>query len=457
MNRLFVAFCALLSLAAELSGADQRWNVLFFFVDDLRPLLGCYGEPLIRTPNIDRLAAGGFVFERAYCQIATCGPSRHSLLTSRRPDTLRLYAWDDIDFRAAVPDAVTLPQHFRNHGYHTQGLGKVFHGVTGLMTRGRIADSDPVSWSVPKWMPSKPRWGPEGEALHRRIRDDPNIPTLNEQGSKRGVLGYEAPDLPDGDLSDGETADKAITVLREIAARPFFLAVGFNNPHLPFVAPKKYWDLYDRNTIPAPANPDPPRGAPEFALTKGGDLRIYRDIPPTGPVPDEQARALRHGYDAAVSYMDACVGRVLDELDRLDLRRRTIVVLWGDQGWQLGEHGQWSKHTNYEAATRVPLIVSVPGGRPGRSERLVESLDVYPTLAELCGLERDLDRRLEGTSFVPLLRDPRRPWKAAAFSQFPRTIPAVGRCMGYAMRTERYRLVEWAVPEKKFRVHELYD
>jgi arylsulfatase A-like enzyme len=254
---------------------------------------------------------------------------------------------------------------------------------------------------------------------------------------------FEAAGVPDNTFHDGALADMAVAALGDAKAKgqPFFLAVGFIRPHLPFVAPKKYWDLYDPAKIELARNAFRPKGAPEYAVQPGGELRQYHGIP-GGHLPDDLARQLKHGYYAAVSYMDAQVGRVLDELDRLDLRDNTIVVLWGDHGWKLGEHDAWCKHTNVENDTRVPLILSVPGMKNAgaHTPALVEFVDVYPTLAELTGLP--LPGHLEGTSVRPLLDDPGRAWKSAAFSQYPRGV-AGKRLMGYSMRTDRYRFTRW--------------
>jgi iduronate 2-sulfatase len=430
------------------AGEKQRLNVLFISVDDLRPQLGCYGDRVVRSPNIDRLASRGLVFNRAYCQQAVCSPSRTSLMTGRRPDTTRVYDLET-HFRTYIPDVVTLPEHFKRHGYHAQGLSKIYH--PGF--------DDPKSWSVPHWNPRAKNFGPEGQALIQRLREEAmkaGLDLTKRQNQPRG-LPWEAPDVPDNYLQDGATATRAIEVLNEVKDRPFFLAVGFLKPHLPFVAPKKYWDLYSQEQIRLADNPSAPKDAPPYALHNSGELRQYHGIPRQGPLSEEQARKMVHGYYAAVAYMDAQVGRVLDELDRLGLREKTVVVLWGDHGWQLGEHGLWCKHTNYETSARAPLILSAPGQKSAgkRTDALTEFVDIYPTLADLCGLPAP--EGLEGTSARPLLEKPDRPWKQAAFSQYPRHIPGNGQGMGYALRTDRYRLVEWTVPGKEFREYELYD
>ncbi len=448
-SALAAVILALTASGRQGGGQGERLNVLFVAVDDLRPLLGCYGDKTVRSPNIDRLAARGLVFNRAYCQQAVCSPSRSSLMTGRRPDTTRVYDLET-HFRKALPDVVTLPQHFKNHGYHTQAFGKIYHG----------GFDDPPSWSVPTQGPRKPGNGPEGLKLLRRLREEARKEGKDLSKRQNQPRGYpwEAPNVPDGELADGSLADQAVEALRQLNGnKPFFLAVGFLKPHLPFVAPKKYWDLYSADQFRPPDHYEPPKGAPKYALSNWGELRAYYGMPRSGPLSEDQAIKMIHGYHAATSYMDAQLGRVLDEIERLGLREKTVVILWGDHGWHLGDLGMWCKHTNYEVAVRSPLICSVPGMKaPGHStDALVEFVDIYPSLAEICGLPTPVG--VEGTSFVPLLSDPRRPWKKAAFSQYPRGISGVGRAMGYSLRTDRYRYTEWIAAGKDFRGLELYD
>jgi iduronate 2-sulfatase len=444
---MFLALNGSGTLAAN--SATDRLNVLFIAVDDLRPELGCYGAPLVQSPNIDRLAAGGLTFNRAYCQQALCSPSRTSLLTGRRPDTTKVYNLEK-HFRTELPEVITLPQLFKQHGYHSQGLGKIYHGANL---------DDAPSWSVPSWKSNKPIYGPAGQKIYEARVAERKSQGLTARWRQDGIKGpaWEAADVPDNALPDGDIADKAIEVLRERRNETFFLAVGFLRPHLPFVAPKKYFELYDPKKFELARNPYVPSNSPAFVPYHWGELRGYLGMPAEGPLTDEQARQMIHGYHASVSYIDAQVGRLLTELEQLKLRDRTIVILWGDHGWQLGEHGHWCKHTNYEEATRAPLIFSVPGQKTaGRNtDALVEFVDIFPSLAELCGLP--LPEGLEGSSFKPLLENPTRPWKTAAFSQYPRPVPGVGRAMGHSLRTDRYRLTEWTIPGKDFKVSELYD
>lgn len=443
---------ALMTCLAASSAIGASPNVLFIAVDDLRPELGCYGKP-VQSPNIDQLAREGTLFERAYVQVALCMPSRASLLTGRRPDTTGVVDFT-VRFRDVLGDVVTLPQHFKNNGYHAAAFGKLFHR------------DDPASWSEPLWKSDRARYHTEfGKQVlawtkedYRRLTYVWDLGDGVTKTKRPGGLPWEAPDVPDSDLRDGHIADAAIAKMKELKDKPFFLAVGFHKPHLPFIAPKKYFDLYDRDKIPLATNPFPPRNAPRFATYNWNDLRHYYGIPDVGPVSEEQARDLKHAYYACVSFTDAQVGRLLKCLDASGLRDNTIVVLWGDHGWQLGEHGMWDKHSNFETSTHAPLIVRTPGQKPGRTKGLVEFVDIYPTLCELCGLP--LDDGLEGHSFAPLISAPDRQWKSAAFSQYQRVIPGYGqvaRGMGYSMRTDRYRFTEWLVPGTEFRAYELYD
>jgi len=430
---------------AETANAEQLYNVLFIAIDDLRPALACYGDRQAVTPNIDRLASRGTLFHRAYCQQAVCSPSRLSLLTGRRPDTIRV--WDlATHFRAALPDVVTLPQHFKNHGYHTRSIGKIYHG-SGSPSK------DPPSWSV----------APQYDFVRDPTMRYALPKNLNGKGLKRSAS--EAADVPDDTYIDGIVWDAAVDAIDEYQSDepPFFLAVGFRKPHLPFCAPQKYWDLYDRQAIPLPVSNRHPQGAPELAVRSWRELEGYTDIPTDATLTTDKIRELRHGYYACVSYVDALVGRLLDALEKQKLDQNTVVVLWGDHGYHLGEQGLWTKANNFELSTRVPLILSVPGQKlAGRKTRaLVESVDVYPTLADICGLPAPIG--VEGISLKPLLANPERAWKQAVFSQYPRARSGHrhkghGHIMGYAVRTDRYRYVEWQEwKTKKIIARELYD
>ena len=429
---------AVLAHAAE----TKRPNVLFIAVDDLRPEVNASGSNVIKTPNLDRIAARGTTFDRAYCQQAVCSPSRSSLMTGRRPDATRV--WDlETHFRTALPDAVTVAQYFKNHGYHSMSMGKIFHG----------GFDDPQSWSVPSQYPKSPQYASEA-AL--KMQNDPA--NTDKKGRARGSAVEDA-DVPDDTYADGKIARLAVKTLGELkqSTKPFFLAVGMLKPHLPFVAPKKYWDLYDPAKIYVPAFQKLPAGAPGFVGHTNGELKSYADIPKNGAIDDALARRLRHGYYAAISYMDAQVGLVLDALEKEGLADNTVIVLWGDHGWQLGEHGLWHKHTNFEVSARSPLIISAPGQKAvGRkSLSLAEFIDIYPTLADLCGLPKPKD--VEGVSLKPVLDDAAASVRPVAISQYPRSDGGKS-LMGYSIRDDRWRLTLWRDrKDNSINATELYD
>lgn len=440
---IFVQILSCLLFTCVSHAADaKRPNVLFICVDDLKPVLGCYGDRMVKSPNIDRLAARGLVFESAYCNQAVCAPSRNSLLTGSRSTTLGIYDLGT-NFRRAVPDAVTLPQYFMQHGWRTEAIGKIFHV-------GHGNHEDPASWSVPHVQDKVVNYAlPQSTSTNSITREEAYFSNthLDEIKSLPRGAPYEIADVPDNAYADGRIADEAVRRLRlakEKSSEPFFLAVGFVKPHLPFCAPKKYWDLYDRNSFKLPERRTPPDGAPGYAPQFGFELRQYDGIPEKGALPDDLQRKLIHGYHAAVSYMDAQLGRVLDELDRLKLADNTIIVLWGDHGWHLGDHGMWCKHTNYEEANRIPEIIVAPGvtKKGARTKALTETVDIYPTLCELAGLPKPkVPQSIDGKSLVPVLRNPQSSVKDYVLHAFPRR-PRIGN----AIRTGRYRLVEWKTP-----------
>jgi iduronate 2-sulfatase len=431
--------------------AAERPNVLLICVDDLKPALGCYGDELAKSPNIDALAKRGVRFDRAYCNQAVCSPSRNALLTGLRPETIGIYDLAT-NFRVGAPDAVTLPQYFKNHGYRTESMGKIFHAGHGNLEDGR-------SWSVPHWRANVVQYATDGNSKKAQTREAAlfaNVPGEKANKLPKGPA-YESADVPDNTYPDGRLADEAIKRLQNAAKKPgepFFLAVGFVKPHLPFCAPKKYWDMHDPAKFKLAELRHPPKGAPPLAPTSWGELRNYAGMPEKGPVPDETARKLIHGYYAATSFMDAQVGRVIEALDRTGLSKNTIIVLWGDHGWHLGDHGMWCKHTNYEQAARIPLVVIDLRKNDGgaHSAALVESVDLFPTLCALAGI--DAPRSLDGQSFAAVLNDPAAATKDAILHVYPR-----GKVIGRAVRTERYRLVEWKEPgaDRDNAILELYD
>jgi iduronate 2-sulfatase len=434
--------------------AKARPNILFIVVDDLRPDLGAYGDPLARSPNIDRLAARGTAFLRAYCQEAVCTPSRASVMTGRRPDDTgvwNLYT----HFRDRLPDVETLPQFFLRRGYVATSFGKIFHSQEPYQ--------DPASWSEPA-------------TLHKNDISEAYFLPENQAGDSAGnrpvtgrkMSATEAADVPDERYPDGRIARAAVAWLQGRAGRevaePFFLAVGFHKPHLPFSAPLHYWNLHDRASFVTVPNPEAPSDQLPLAVVSSmPELRGYRDIPDHGPIPAEKAAELRHGYYACISFIDAQVGLLLDELERSGAAANTLVVLWSDHGFHLGERAYWCKATNYELDTRVPLIISAPGvGQPGRTANaLVELVDVFPTLVDLAGFAPPKD--LAGVSLRPVLEDASATVKEEAFSQFPRPWEARDwrsdpTIMGYAVRTDRWRFVSWVdLADRREIARELYD
>jgi len=374
---------------------------------------------------MDALSARGVRFDMAFCNQAVCSPSRNSLMTGLRPQTIGVYDLPT-HFRLAAPDAVTLSQYFLQHGYHAAGLGKIYH-------TGHGNKDDKRSWSTDSWRPKAASYV-----------DKHNVAAMrpDSRGRMRGPA-TESADVSDETYADGLIAAEAVKRLESYKAKPdqpFFLAVGFLKPHLPFIAPKQYWDLYDPDALPMPQTDGAPEGAPSYAATNSGELRSYSDMPKQGAVNEATTRHLIHGYYAATSYTDAQIGKLLDALNRLELADNTIVALWGDHGWHLGDHGMWCKHTNYEQAARIPVIVSAPGGARGvASSAMVETVDLYPTLCELSGLQPP--KAIDGRSFAPVVQQSSRQARDYVTHVYPR-----GNRLGRAIRTSRYRMVEWKVP-----------
>ncbi len=457
MKSVFSIILPLLSLS--LTGLAARPNVLFIAVDDMRPELGCYGNRIIKSPNIDQLAARGIVFDHAYCAQAVCSPSRTAIMTGLRPDTTKV--WDlETHFRVAQPDCITLPQHFKANGYYCSALSKIYHH----------GFEDGRSWNEPHWYPSGETIDTDPVDWTKRFtkRFEGGVREYSTSGSndepargKKAKAGpaFEVSPKSDDQLPDGATANEAVRRLHALKERgePFFFAVGFLKPHLPFVAPKKYWDLYNPDEIPLPAIDHLPSGCPEFAGHNNSELHNYPGVPKENPIPADFARTLRHGYYACISYTDAQIGKVLDALDKEGLADNTIIVLWGDHGWQLGDHGLWHKHTNFEIAARAPLLISVPKSATAGQKVAapVEFIDVYPTLADLCGLPAPAG--LPGASLKPLIESPSASATKVAMSQYPRSSPE-GAVMGYSIRTDRYRCTFWRLRAgEKIIATELYD
>ena len=434
-----------LFLFGAVARAAEKLNVLFIAVDDLKPIAGCYGGTA-KTPNIDRLAARGVRFDRAYCNQAVCAPSRNALLTGLRPQTLGIYDLGT-NFRLVRPDAVTLAQAFQHAGYRTEAMRKIFH-------TGHGNHEDPASWTVPHFSAKSIAYHlAESHAKDGLTREEALFANQPANKLPRGAA-YDSADVGDAEYPDGVSADEAIRRLHAAkdSGVPSFIAVGFLKPHLPFCAPKKYWDLYDRAQFALPAFRFAPKDAPAFAPTTFGELRNYSDTLEVGPVDDEMARTLIHGYHAATSYIDAQLGRVLAALEKEGLAEKTIIVLWGDHGWHLGDHGMWCKHTNYEEATRIPLLIAAPGVRPAVNANFVETVDLYPTLCDLAAVAAPAG--LDGKSFAASLHDASVPTRDHITHVFPR-----GERLGRAIREARYRMVEWKKPGTPAdeAINELYD
>ncbi|GJM33592.1 MAG: iduronate-2-sulfatase [Saprospiraceae bacterium] len=433
-------------LAQEANIQEVPTNVLVIIADDLSTTLNCYGAEGVITPNLDKLAERGRKFERAYCQASLCNPSRASIMTGRRPNKLKVWT-NNPHFRGIHPKIETLPQHFKNNGYHSVGIGKIFHNW------GQSMHGDEPSWSAPEAY----HW-----AAHYQDWYVPGRPYQIHEDLKKGPA-VQCEEVPDEAYLDGRITNLAINKLRELQETPFFLAVGFWKPHLPYNAPKKYWDLYDRNALPAMRYPGPAHGVPEVAYVNSNEARSYTDIDKTGPIPAEKKLELRHGYLAAISYLDAQVGKIIDELDRLGLSENTIIVFMSDHGYHAGEHGQFGKWTNFELGTRVPFIIATPDmAEPGKaSNSIVELVDLYPTLVELCNLPPPNEaKKLAGVSLVPILKKPDSPIKSKAISQITRPLNAGPDfdIIGSTIREEHFRYTVWTNREDGHVIaEELYD
>lgn len=412
-NRLYILF-SFIFLTLRLS-AQERPNVVVFLVDDLRPVLGCYGNTVVKSPNIDALAKNGVKFNKAYAQQAICAPSRMSILTGKRPENIGIYSLFT-PLRTVHKDMVTMPQFFKENGYTTVSLGKVYHHAT----------DDKESWTI--HFPSEPNAyvKPENIALTK--------------GGKENGPAFENADVQDEAYKDGRVAVNAVETLKKLKDKNFMMVVGLSKPHLPFNAPKKYWDLYHKNEFVVPLKEAPTNKA-KHALTTWGELRNYSGIPKDGLLDDDATKELIHGYYASVSYMDAQVGKVIQSLDDLDLRKNTIVVFMSDHGWKLGEYGAWCKHTNFELDVNVPLIISRETNIKSRkanvsSNALVENLDVFPTLIEACGLKSP---EIDGKSMLALVDNPKKSLKSAAYSVYPRG----KNTMGFTCTDGELRYTEW--------------
>jgi iduronate 2-sulfatase len=445
--------------AASQAQAAARPNILFILIDDLKPAIHGYSDPTAITPNIDRLIARGTRFDLAYANQAVCAPSRLNLMSGARSTSSGIYDFG-MNLRDFMPNTVTLPQYFMKAGYRAESMGKVFHIGHGTV-------GDPQSFSVPPHKDHVIEYvSPEALAVgHTReeaLFNEFELPDEDVWEFSRTLpkgVAWEDPDVPDDAYADGRTAQYAIGRLDALkgSKQPFFLAVGFARPHLPFSVPKKYWNMYDPAKLPMPQFERMPEGAPDFAGKVGGEINAYTPVPPETPeaqYPDELKRKLIHGYYAGVSYTDAQIGKVLDELERTGLAENTIVVLWGDHGYHLGDHAIWTKHTNYEQAAHQPLIFAGPGVAKGASTRQpAETVDIYPTLAALAGLPAPKGPQpMDGISLKPVLENGATRLRGYAYHFYNRP-----HRWGQAIRTEQYRLVRWTHDQTGERVFELYD
>jgi len=421
---------ALMAIFFGCTSAKQQApkNILFIAIDDLRPELKCYGQEYVISPNIDKLSEHGAVFQRAYCSVSWCAPSRTALMSGLRPEMTGVMDLKT-HFRDKVPDAVTMPQFFKNLGYNSLGFGKLYHND--------IKMQDDLSWSEPCWLP-------EGQPI-LAYASEFNKKIANSSNDKKSDV-TECADVPDEVYPDGQITQKAIIALQKLknADKPFFLGVGFYKPHLPFTAPKKYWDLYNPENIPLSEINELPQNSSPYIFRDWSETGSYKDIEQPEPYPDSLSLHLKHGYLACVSFIDAQIGKLLFELKNLGLDENTIVVIWGDHGWKLGEYGRWSKHSNMEIDTRVPLIIYIPGEKPKVISNIVETIDIYPTLVEMAGFK--IPEKLEGENLFHKKRD-------FAFSAIPRD-----SVTGYAIRTTEFRYIEWRNNNSgKIVNNELYD
>jgi iduronate 2-sulfatase len=471
--------CLFLITIAHCKSVEEKAkpNILFISIDDLRPTLGAYDDPVAITPNIDRLANEGMTFRQTFCQSAVCAPSRASLMTGLRPDSTRVWHLGD-KFREINPVTVTMPQYFSKFGYHTVNIGKIFHNYM----------PDSISWDEPDLRPARylhPDWlGRDGETFYiseevqksQEIKRDSLLklrPVRYADGWNTGPA-WEAADVHDTLYYDGaqtELVKKTLSRLSQMD-KPFYMGLGYFRPHLPFAVPKKYWDLYDPKAIPLAPNPNIPEGSPIWTMNSMYELRHYDGFGHIGHptskyrMSTDTARILKHGYYASVSYIDALMGDLVRHMKQLGIYENTIIVVWGDHGWKLGDHNSWGKMTNYNIDLQVPVIVRYPDQlkRGVETFAITELVDLFPSLCELAGIE--VPDYMQGTSFVPLLEDPTLPWKDAAFSQFHRRpkVSADGKpYMGYSINTNEYHYIEWYTWDHnlgirgEFKESELYD
>lgn len=424
-SRLYSKKCflwlACLFLLSQSAFAQQKTNVLFIVIDDLRPALGCYGDVNAYSPNIDQLAANGTLFKSAFCQQAVCAPSRASFMTGKKPDHTKV--WNlETHFRKALPDVVTLPQYFKNNGYYTRQIGKIYHDPK--------AAQDAQSWSVP-------------ELLNVTTNKGKYVLDSNLAHAPKATVS-EAADVADSAYIDGMVADAAVKELQQMGNKPFFLAVGFRRPHLPFSVPLTYWKRNESKIYPLTQSPNQGLNVPKLAMHNSVELRGYTDIPDFGPIDKDLSEKLIKGYYTSVSFTDRQVGKVIDELKKLGLDKNTVIVLLSDHGFHLGEHGLWGKTTNSKLDTRVPLIINDPAKlNAGKvTDTVVQLVDLYATISELCNLPAP---QTDGQSFANILKGKPFVGSGLAFSQFPDNMKYEEKpnIMGYVVHNNNFGYTEW--------------
>jgi len=430
-NTVLLLFTLTFSFWAK--AQESKPNVIFISVDDLRPDLGCYDNPIMQTPNIDKFSADAVQFNKAYCQVPVCGASRSSLHSGLRPTRTRFTkAASEIDHDA--PDVVTLGQHFKENGYYTLSYGKVIHGYKDAAER---------TWS--EYHPAENMF----EYQNEENKAYEALAKTTKRKYKHAAAYEKSINTKDTDFLDGRTLNRVSKRLEDLKKekKPFFLAVGFARPHLPFVAPKRFWDLYDEKDIKEANNYYLPKNAPQIAMSKWGELRAYRGIPKKGNIQDKQVRLnLKHGYYASVSFSDYLVGKLIDKLKKLNLYENSIIVLLGDHGYQLGEHTMWAKHTNFDIALNTPLIIKSPKGQHHKTNALAELVDVFPTLSDLAGIP--ILKENQGKSLTPILEDEKAQVHPYAISRW-RT--------GNSVKDNRYRYTEFTNKDGKVTARMLYD
>ncbi|MFT3990581.1 MAG: sulfatase [Luteolibacter sp.] len=439
---LMLAFLGLACAHAE----EQKhpYNVLLICTDDMRPDLGCYGNPIVQSPNIDRLAASGVRFDRAYCQYPLCNPSRISMLTGRQPGKTGMYG-NRIWFKDVLPDAVSLPQYFKDNGFVTLRSGKIFHGGIDDTDAWSVGGEVRTLAGVPKnaeKTPGAPAADPAQVMSEKQEKGGKKPERLQENDRDKSSYSDQWQATPDTGEKHGDSkaADRAIEMLKKYKDQRFFMACGFAKPHSPLIAPQRFFESYVADKIPLPVNfaprPTVPEGFPKLSIRpKNADLFIGRDATP------EQAREMIRAYYACITFADWNVGRVISALDELGLREKTIIVFWSDHGYQLGERGKWSKAGSlFEQGARTPFIIDLPHARGNgqASSRVVEAVDIYPTLAELCGLP--VPKELDGKSLTPLLDDPKHAWNRPAFTVWSENGESAH---GVSIRNERWRYTKF--------------